>query len=116
MTTPTPPNDETWSAFMGTHGPTGDRIVKDGPEPWRFGTPPNVAVDPDCPRCHRADHWRLLQVLGETPGIPEMPAQGSGVAMRCGLCGFTRRYRERPATAAEVAERTAKLAKAALRP
>jgi len=117
VTPPLPPaNDGAWSAFMGSHAPTGQPMTQDGPEPWRFGGMPNLVIDAACPRCSRADHWKLLQVVGETPGIPAMPAQGSGVVMRCGLCGLTRRYRERPATDTERAERMAKLAQAALKP
>jgi len=101
---------------MGTHAPTGQPMRTDGPAPWRFCEQPNLVVDPACPGCGRADHWRLLQVVGETPGIPEMPAQGSGVVYRCGICGKTRRYRERPATDQERAERMFTLLKAAGKP
>lgn len=112
----TAPNDAAWTAFMGSHEPTGQPMRQDGTPAWRMGGAPNLAIDAACPRCQRPSHWHVLQVVGETPGVPEMPAQGSGVVMRCGLCGLTRRYRERPATDAERAERTAKLAKAALQP
>lgn len=99
---------------MGTHSPTGQPMARqDGPEPWHFGVPPKLIVDERCPRCSRESHWKLFQVVGETPGIPEMPAQGSGVVYRCGLCAFMRRYRERPATDAERAERQYKLLKGA---
>lgn len=127
----TAPNDAAWTAFMGSHEPTGQPIRQDGAPAWRMCGRPNVAIDDACPRCQRSSHWHVLQVVGETPGVPDvndkynpdpgqrhipMPAQGSGVVMRCGLCGKTREYRERPATSAEVAERTAKLAQAALKP
>lgn len=119
MTTPvapTPSNDEAWSAFMGTHAPTGQPMLTDGPVPWRFCEKPNLLIDAACPHCGRADHWHLIQVVGETPGIPEMPAQGSGVVYRCGMCGKTRRYRERPATDQERAERMFTLLKVAQKP
>jgi hypothetical protein len=48
-------------------------------------------------------------VLGETPGIPGVPAQGAGVAYRCGLCGFQRRYRESRITDQERARRNFEL-------
>lgn len=118
MTTPAapPPNDEAWSAFMGTHAPTLQPMVTDGPVPWRFCEKPNLLVDQVCPSCGRGDHWQLQQVIGETPGIPEMPAQGSGLVYRCGLCGCTEEYRERPANDQERAERMFNLLKMAQRP
>lgn len=113
MTTPErPSNADAWSAYLGSHLPNGAPLPHDRLGP-KFCPAPNLAVDPQCPRCGRADHWRLLQVLGETPGIPEMAAQGNGLVYRCGLCAFTRRYRERPATDRERAERTATLLRGA---
>jgi len=97
MTMPATPDD--WIDFLAR--PAGS------PEPPRFGElPPGLRVPVGCPGCGRGDAWRLLQVLGETPGIPGAPAAAGGVRMRCNRCALEAEYRAPAPDAAERARRT----------
>lgn len=79
--------------------------------------PAGLEVDKVCPDCGRGDFWRVVQVLGETPGrtdtvngklVPIRASRG-GLKMNCRLCGATYTYRDVEFTDVEQSHRTAKL-------
>lgn len=75
-----------------------------------FSQPPlELKIDPQCPDCGRADKWRRIQAVGETPGMPGAPASRGGEVWRCFACGKEYLYRDLGFTESEQVQRTAKL-------
>lgn len=92
-----------WAAFAKSEA---ERVTRGR----TFSEPPaRLEVDKACPDCGESSHWTRTAVLGETPGLPGIPAMRGGVQMHCYRCNATYVYRDLPPTEDEVKLRNRKL-------
>lgn len=102
---------------MRTRGPNGARLGRSDLPGWHMGQlPRDLVVDAACPECGKTEAWRCVQTLGDIPGMPGVPAAGSGVQYRCGACGAEAVYRERALDDKEIGQRNAILLRGGRRP